>query len=347
MPIKKTILNISNNPNKSFIQASFLEANKSQVDKAGLLFLLIEINNPDKISEKIAFIIKQLLEKNYYLNDNIFLTDQINILKIESIFESSLVKTNKELLEFLDREKINFNFETLNISVGLIYDDQIYFSNLGQNKSFLAKHGKDSFDISDINPEDEDYQTEELSAGKIFSSIISGEIPEKSYLIFTNASLSQYLLNEEFSKIIKDLKIEGATEQIKNYLNKINSYSNFSGLLIQNCGKQSSTNQVLEYYESDLNSAEKKTDKIMTTPGSINKSKLKKKINSIFDRIDFSKKINKAIKKMKPKKKERSDIDAINNPNKTSKIKIILSSLVLLLLGILIYNVSFKKTENQ
>ena len=88
MPIKTSLINIVNNQNKSFVQASFIEPSidKEKAKQAGLLFNLAEINQPDKMAEKIIFVINQLLEKNYYLNEKIFLTDQINGLKIESVF---------------------------------------------------------------------------------------------------------------------------------------------------------------------------------------------------------------------------------------------------------------------
>lgn len=349
MPIKTSLVNILNNPNKSFIQVSIIDPHKNQSEKAGSLFILSEVNQPSKITEKIIFIISQLLEKNYYLNDKIFLAEQLNSLKIEAIFESALVRSNRELLDFIEQQKISFNFKTLNIIVGLIYEEQIHFSSMGQNKSFLINKNNDNWQISDINPNDEEREIEELASGKIFSSIISGELPENSYIIFSNPSLSQYLLSDEFIRIIGELKLEGATEQIKNYLKKINNYSNFCGLLIKNT--HSSISNDIKYYDSDLINAEKKTEKLLTIPGSINTKKTIKKISSLLNKINIfrglPKIIRKILKKIKTKKEKSIEIanhSETSNKWKNKKILLIVASLLLL---ILIGNLFLQKKEKN
>ncbi|MFA5644633.1 MAG: hypothetical protein WC928_03880 [Patescibacteria group bacterium] len=345
---KKTVININNNPNKSFVQASFIDPHKNQLEKAGLLFFLIEINQPDRISEKIAYIIGQLLEKNYYLNEKIFLTDYLNGLKVEAVFESALIKTNQELLEFIDQEKINFNFKTLNIIAGLIYNEQVYFSSIGQNKSFLLRKTDKGLQISDINPENEDYEIEELASGKIFSSIISGDLPLKSHLIFSNDSLAQYLNNEDLLRVIEELKIEGATEQIKNHLKEINNYSNFCALIIKNCPSNTMENCVYNYSEPDLNKTEKTTEKLLTIPGSINKEKINKKIRKTGDKIGMI--IERIIKKLKKliqiKKRDDQNNDTIPLPTKKNKTKKILIIALGLLFLILIINFCLKKNND-
>lgn len=353
MPIKTSRVNILNNPNKSFIQSTIIEPHKNQAEKAGLLFLLTEINQPDKVSEKIVFIISQLLEKNYYLNERIFLSEQLNNLKVEAIFESALVRSNRELLEFIDQQKMSFNFKTLNIVVGLIYDEQIYFSSMGQNKSFLIKKEEEDWQISDINPNDEEHELEELASGKIFSSIISGELPDKSYIVFSNPSLSQYLLSDEFVKIIGELKLEGATEQIKNYLKKINNYSNFCGLLIKNTISNSPEGD-FKYYESDLNQAEKNTEKLLKTPGSINGQKIVQKISDFFAFINIFKKLpklSKIISRLQATKKERNPeivehLEQVKSSRKWKSKKILLIIVGVLLLA-LIANIVFQKKETS
>lgn len=348
MSIKTSRVNVLNNPNKSFIQSTIIEPNKNQSEKAGILFLLAEINQPDRIAEKIIFIISQLLEKNYYLNERIFLAEQLNSLKIEAIFESALVKSNRELLEFIDQEKINFNFKTLNIIVGLIYEDQIHFSSMGQNKSFLIKKDGDNWQISDINPNDEEYELEELATGKIFSSIISGELPDKSYIVFSNPSLAQYLLSDEFVKIIGELKLEGATEQIKNYLKRINNYSNFCGLLIKN--NINNNSEDFRYCESDLTKTEKNTEKLLTVPGSIDRKKLSEGVGKFFDKINFFKKLPKTkniFGKIKFKKEKNTEIAEHSDSGRKNKNKKILLIIVGVLLLILIANFAFKKKETS
>lgn len=353
MSIQKSRINIINNPNKSFIQTNFIEPNKQQLNQAGQLFVLSEVNRPDKNAEKIIFIINQLLEKNYYLNEKIFLSENINSLKIESIFESALVKSNRELLEFMDQERLAFDFKSLSIIVGIIYEDQIHFSSMGLNKSYLIRDVEKSYQISDINPDGGEQEMEELSSGKIFSSIITGEIPEKSYIIFCNDSLSQYLLNDDFIKILEKLKLEGATEQIKNLLNKINNYSNFCGLLIKNFPHQVER-QEFKYNESDLLLAEKRTEKILTNAGSIDTKKLSKSIKNKFSKINiFFNKILKALsnikfkfKKPASKIKDINEVVIINNKNKKLRNALLIIAGVLAI-ALLANTFTKKSTENE
>ncbi|MDD3084261.1 MAG: hypothetical protein PHP82_04525, partial [Candidatus ainarchaeum sp.] len=241
----------------------------------------------------------------------------------------------------------------LNIVVGLIYDEQIYFSSMGQNKSFLIKKEEENWQISDINPNDEEHELEELASGKIFSSIISGELPDKSYIVFSNPSLSQYLLGDEFVKIIGELKLEGATEQIKNYLKKINNYSNFCGLLIKNTSSNSPEGN-FKYYESDLNQAEKNTEKLLKTPGSINKKKITQKITIFLNFINIFKKLpklNKILARFKTTKKEKNTeiIEHLeqSKSGKKWKNKKILLIIIGILLLILIANIIFQKKETN
>jgi hypothetical protein len=343
MNTKKTKINITNNPNKSFTQASFIQSSENHYDKAGELFILTEINEASKKAKKINFIIKQLLEKNYYLNKEILLLEKINSLKIESIFEMSLVKTNRELLEFIDQEKINFNFKNLSIIVGLIHEEQLYFSSIGKNKSFLIKKTDENSDISDINPDGEKEGLRELSSGKIFSSIINGKLPDNSYIVFTNDSLAQYLLNEDFIKILEKLNIEGAGEQIKNSLKEINNYSNFCGILIKKEEQRKSPNIHLNT-ENDLEETKNKTEKILTNPGSVNKKKLCKKTKECLNKINISKFISKITKKIK-KRKKKTNIDntIFKSKNKIKKPLIIISILLLILIVSSYYQKNKKK----
>lgn len=349
MPIKTSLINVINNRNKSFVQASLIEASieREKAKKAGNLFLLAEINEVDKTAEKLIFVISQLLEKNYYLNEKIFLSEQLNGLKIEAVFETALVKTNRELLEFIDQEKINFNFRNLNLIVGLEHDERIYFSSIGRNKSFLIHQTTAGYRVSDINPDGNDNELEELISGKIFSSIISGEIPAKAYIVFANDSLSQYIINDNFVNLLNDLKIEGATEQIKINLAKINNYSNFCALLLQNC-PASIESDSFRHFESNLNNVQEKTEELLKTPGSINREKVKKTTANLLTKLAFLKIIFRpfqALGKIKIKKEKTSEIIVVSSRQK--KLKKVLLVLALLLLIALLLSFFLKKKDNN
>lgn len=350
MFIKISSININNNPDKSLVQTKNIENNCDEKLKFGHLFVLLEINNPSQHSSKISEIIINSLNESYYLNDKMVLSEQLTSLKIESFFEAALVKTGKKLLDYIDKEKIAFNLHDLNISVGLIYEGEIYLSNSGKNKAFLIRKVNQSYEVSDIDPEEKDeinYQE-----NKVFSSIISGEIPNNSYIIISNPSLSEYLLNKEFIEIIDKLNLEGAKEQIKNTLAKINSYSNFSGLIIKNClleekMKNACTIEIKKDFRPENNhlyQAENKTEKLLNDTGSIDRQKISTSVKKILNKINiFSLIIN--IFKSKRKNKEKNKINDLpenithigNKKNKTKTILLPLIFILILALGINLY----------
>ncbi len=293
MFIKISSININNNPDKSLVQAQKIENHCDGRLKFGHLFVLVEINKPSGHSNTIAKTIIDSLNNAYYQNDRMILSEQLTSLKIESFFEAALVKTSKTLLEHIDREKINIDFRDLNVTAGLIYEGEIYLSNRGKNKSFLIRKIKESYEISDINPEDDIKNNDQEN--KIFSSIISGDIPNNSYIIISNPSLSEYLLNKEFIEIMDKLNLEGAKEQIKNSLAKINTYSNFSGLIIKNCllEEKMKNNCILETKKdfrpenNHLYQSESQTEKLLNNTGSIDKKRVGTSIKRMLSKINI------------------------------------------------------------
>lgn len=293
MFIKISSININNNPDKSLVQAQKIENHCDGRLKFGHLFVLVEINKPSGHSNTIAKTIIDSLNNAYYQNDRMILSEQLTSLKIESFFEAALVKTSKTLLEYIDREKINIDFRDLNVTAGLIYEGEIYLSNRGKNKSFLIRKIKESYEISDINPEDDIENNDQEN--KIFSSIISGDIPNNSYIIISNPSLSEYLLNKEFIEIMDKLNLEGAKEQIKNSLAKINTYSNFSGLIIKNCllEEKMKNNCILETKKdfrpenNHLYQSESQTEKLLNNTGSIDKKRVSTSIKRMLSKINI------------------------------------------------------------
>lgn len=293
MFIKISSININNNPDKSLVQAQKIENHCDGRLKFGHLFVLVEINKPSGHSNTIAKTIIDSLNNAYYQNDRMILSEQLTSLKIESFFEAALVKTSKTLLEHIDREKINIDFRDLNVTAGLIYEGEIYLSNRGKNKSFLIRKIKESYEISDINPEDDIENNDQEN--KIFSSIISGDIPNNSYIIISNPSLSEYLLNKEFIEIMDKLNLEGAKEQIKNSLAKINTYSNFSGLIIKNCllEEKMKNNCILETKKdfrpenNHLYQSESQTEKLLNNTGSIDKKRVSTSIKRMLSKINI------------------------------------------------------------
>jgi hypothetical protein len=207
----------------------------TQENLAGRLFILIEVAAKKNDALKIINFIIDDINESYYQNEKIILREKIDTLKIENIFETVLVRTNKNLLDFLIREKVQIAPASINATIGIVYEDQLHFANIGKNKALLLyKDDAGDSEYRLINVERSAAANEEPNLKKLFSSIISGDMPNKSYFIFANEALAEYLFNKDLIEIITKLAPLGAAEQIKNTLAHINTYIPFVGIIIKN-----------------------------------------------------------------------------------------------------------------
>jgi hypothetical protein len=268
---------------------------------AGKLFLILEISSDNANALKIINFLINNLNHNYYNNEKIILRERISSLKVEHIFESALAKTNAGLADFLNREKIKLNPLSINASVGVIYENNIHFAAIGTNKSFLIyKEKEGEHKIIDVNKKTGS-KTEKIKLNKIFSDIISGEIPDDGYFLFTNEALPEYFSSKHLVEIITKLPPGSAMEQIKNTLLKVNSYVSFLGILIKNTEKLKTEEEddVLLTDNKNLNSIDKlnnteeETEKLLSPSGMINYGKwsgfIKKYIKKIFSKENKNK----------------------------------------------------------
>lgn len=205
---------------------------------AGKLFALIEIKSKKTDGLKMISFLVNALNHNYYQNEKMILRERISSVKIEHIFESALAKTNKRLAEFLQSEKIKINAGFANITVGVIYNCELHFANLGKNKALLIYQTRAENDakykITDISEQNGCEIKKQQNAAKLFSNIISGSVPRGGYFIFANETFTEYLSPKQIIGIITTLPPASAAEQIKNTLGKINSYVPFFGIIIKN-----------------------------------------------------------------------------------------------------------------
>jgi len=285
------------------------DANKEAL--AGKLFALIEIESKKADDFKIINYLIDRLNHNYYQSEKLILRERIGSLKVEHIFESALAKTNKNLAEFLQTEKIKLDPKLINITIGVIYKNNLHFTNLGKNKALLiyknkASGGQTKHKIIDIVAQTEnDDSKKQISLTKLFTNVISGSIPRGGYFVFTNETLPEYLSNKQLIDIITTLPPASAVEQIKNILAKINAYVSFSGIIIKNTvgqqpaksSKQIAPSQTLnialerqtstQASVDGLNITEETTEKLLTPTGVINFKKWFAFLKQLLAKIYF------------------------------------------------------------
>jgi len=309
--IASLILNSWQSSGKSGTEIFIAQPDASKESLAGKLFILLEIETEKTQALKISNFLLNNLNYNYYQNEKIILRERIRSLKVEHIFETALAKTNKNLAEFLLREKIKINPRFFNVTVGIIYENELYFSNLGKNKTFLIYRNTKKaetkklksvlendlleYKITEIGHDGEkkpdgkeSRRTAQLSLNKLFANVISGQIPPSAYFLASNEALPEYLSQKQLIDIITKLPPSGAAEHIKNILSKVNAYVSFAGIIIKNTtGLEARETEapLAPVSLPNLDLTEQKTEKILTPSGIINTKKWLEFFSGILTKI--------------------------------------------------------------
>ncbi len=327
--IASIILNSGKNNNYAGeVFVSQPDSNKERL--AGKIFVLAEIEGKKSETQKIINFLVNIFDYNYYGDEKILLRDKIDNIKIEDIFETVLARVNQGLLDFLQDEHLHINPENTNLTLGVIHEDKLYFSNYGKNKAFLIYRRQGDYEIinieSNITDSEEVINSEtdnsKAQKAKIFSAVINGEVPPYSYFLFTNEALPEYLSNREMINIITKLPPMVAAEQIKNFLQKINSFAPFLGVIIKST-VGTGFNDLPEYHEdesinqiagnvshnrsinkhnahssiSHLNYTEQKTENMLSPAGIINVKKLIKGTRELISKFKVEIPENKKVVK--------------------------------------------------
>jgi hypothetical protein len=291
--IAQIILNSGKAAGASDVFVSQPDSNKESL--AGKIFILAEIGGKKSDGEKIIDFLISELNEHYYNDEKLMLRGKIEGLKIENIFEAALAKVNKNLIEFLNNQKIKINSSATSISVGVIYENKLHFAGFGKNRALLIYRRADGYEIINVETSAENSVSaqEEHRPGiqaedggpkvaGLFSSVISGEVPLGSYFVFASESLPEYLSGREMVEIITKLPPIVAAEQIKNTLLKMNTYVPFLGVIIKNT-TDSGGQEIKEPIEetltahnsiSSLNSTEQRTEKMLAPAGIISFKKI-------------------------------------------------------------------------
>ena len=251
---------------------------------AGKLFVLLEIESSKSRALKIANFLVNNINYNYYQNEKIMLREKVNSITVEHIFETTLTNVNKDLIDFLNQEKIKVSPYSINITAGVVYGSELYFSTVGKNKNLLiftqgkTGEGKIKYGLNDIG-DSKRKQTQATNLFKLFSDVISGELPENGYYFLINETLREYLSDKQIIDIITKLPPASAATHIENLLGQINVNALFLGLVLKNtAGKSEAIEPEEESPENqvwDLNQTRKETEDILKPAGIINLGKIK------------------------------------------------------------------------
>jgi|AntRauTorckE6833_2_1112554.scaffolds.fasta_scaffold00062_63 hypothetical protein len=322
MPNKIAGFTLNNSPKTLNSEFYIAQPDGIKENLGGKIFMLVQSDAKRSELIELADFLVSALDKYYYDDEKILLREKLDNLKVENIFEAMLAKLNTELSNFLKDNKNKIDLKTLNLSIGVAYNNEIYFSQLGNNKAFVIYKKEDNFETLKLSQDNDDEDQDVNSKpqlDKLFSNVISGEIPSGSFFVLSNETLSEYISSETFKDIIINLPPLGAAEQIKNKLKEINARVPFSGIIIKNTfGQTESETYIKTEMEasSNLKQTEEKTAKILSTAGLVNKEKLQRRFNKIKAYIKPKLKPKNVLI---PKSGEKTKVESLENTEVNEK----------------------------
>jgi hypothetical protein len=308
MPFKiGQLLLTSNQKSSKFCEIYVAQPNLEKEKIAGIIFVLLEIENKSPNLIKFVDMLINSFNRYYYENEKLLLREKVATIKIEHIFETAISKINKTLSEFFENDKQFIDLTDVNATLGVMHENSLHFATIGRNKAYLLHLDKTKrednirkkFDKNDDIKKDrykftnilgKDDSLNIASVDKFFPNIISGSIPIGSYIIFSGETLYEYLTNKQLIEIITKLPPGSAVEQIKNLLSGINAQIPFLAIIIKNTAPsmEDTAKRKLPMVrvpahagESivNLNSTEENTEKLLSPSGIIN---FHKWINKLF-----------------------------------------------------------------
>ena len=145
----------------------------------------------------------------------------------EILLEEILQQINQLLPEMAASIKIRNWINTLDLAVGIIYNNNTYMASIG-NVNGLLIHNKQITTIMAKNTE--------INPSKAFSDIISGELDDGDGLIISTNSLFDYISKEKVKQIIKKYSPSAAAIKINELLESVPDFVTFNSIIIKKPG---------------------------------------------------------------------------------------------------------------
>lgn len=175
----------------------------------------------------------------------------------EILLEEILQQVNQILPEMAASIKISGWINTLDLTIGIIYDNSVYMAGIG-NINGLLMHNKQVTTIMSKN--------NNINPSKVFSDIISGELDDGDALIVSTNSLFDYISKEKVRQLVNYYSPSAAAIKINELLETVPDFVTFNSLIIK---KPSQTDRELspEEIKKAINQEETETtDTIKTSP---------------------------------------------------------------------------------
>lgn len=211
---------------RPFLNVFHVSGQNIEQEKLGKIFGIIQVDDTSESSAYLPNMLTQIIKKEYFKNKN---------KDCGKSFELTLHKINLTLTELAQHEIVKW-INNLNAAIGVIYKDEIHFTQIGKGRILLLKNKNISFIDNDSS------KSEDFHPMKTFSAISAGKIEENSKLIFTLKDTFKTLNEEEIRRHFKTFSSDEFDNLISSTLR--NEASN-TGIVVINIKKQNEIEDAL------------------------------------------------------------------------------------------------------
>jgi len=145
----------------------------------------------------------------------------------EILLEEILQQINQLLPEMAASIKIRNWINTLDLAVGIIYNNNTYMASIGNVNGLLVQNKQITTIMS---------KNTEINPSKAFSDIISGELDNGDGLIISTNALFDYISKEKIKQIIKKYSPSAAAIKINELLESVPDFVTFNSIIIKKPG---------------------------------------------------------------------------------------------------------------
>ncbi|MFA5127267.1 MAG: hypothetical protein WC465_04715 [Patescibacteria group bacterium] len=188
----------------------------SDQNECGQLFIILEVPK-NKIDQQ------PLLDELVNRAANHFAST--NNPDPETVLEEILRQLNQSLPELSSLSRLRNWLYTLDMAVGIFYQDQVFISTIGNINAWLITKAQ-YLPITKKNTS--------FNPAKAFADVVSGRLEEGDALIVSTNSLFDYIAKEKIKQLIRRYTPMSATNKIGSLLETVPDFVTFNSLFIKN-----------------------------------------------------------------------------------------------------------------
>ncbi|HLD81789.1 MAG TPA: hypothetical protein VJA22_01105, partial [Patescibacteria group bacterium] len=264
---------------KSVAKILLSKPDENRLNFFGSLFGIIEFSENTKNLYEVLEEICAELEATYYDFSQV----RRNGIDIEEHFETSLKNFNPKLQSILTKRGLDTSIDRLNMIVGVVKKNQLFFSYVGKMYAFLIyKHSHTVFKVADIIGNLKgNIQEPKPDLYNFFTFILNGRFRIHDYLLICNRNMIEHVPIDSAKDIIIRNTPYNSVEEMRNLLWQASVNTTFASIILHNKAgvdvqRRYETDHVSQRSLNKLLSTEDDTEKLLSMSLSPNIRKYQK-----------------------------------------------------------------------